>query len=103
VNSLALVSLTRMTNRSWQQMTVQGGQASFDVSPGRYTVQVSAGGYEKAVEDIDVIGIGGANRFYRNEAGSGEGPSGWNGARAAGIGAESAERAGQGTGSAARG
>jgi tetratricopeptide (TPR) repeat protein len=64
VNSLALVTLTRMTNLSWQQMTAQGGQASFDVSPGRYTVQVSAGGYEKAVEDIDVIGIGGGESVY---------------------------------------
>src|SRR5215468_5651711 len=64
VGSLALVTLTRMTNLAWQQMTAQGGQASFDVSPGRYTVQVSAGGYEKAVEDIDVLGIGGGESVY---------------------------------------
>lgn len=64
VDTLALVTLTRMTTLAWQQATAQAGQASFDVSPGRYSVQVSAGGYEKATEDIDVIGIGGGESVY---------------------------------------
>jgi tetratricopeptide (TPR) repeat protein len=60
INSLALVTVTRMANQYWQQMTAQGGQASFDnISSGRYTVQVVAGGYEKAVEEVEIVGGGG--------------------------------------------
>jgi tetratricopeptide (TPR) repeat protein len=60
INSLALVTVTRMANQYWQQMTAQGGQASFDdVSPGRYTIQVVADGHEKAVEEVEIVGDGG--------------------------------------------
>ena len=54
IKSLALVTVTRMANQYWQQMTAQAGQASFDgISPGRYTVQAIAAGYETAVEELD--------------------------------------------------
>lgn len=60
ISQLALVSVTRMTNQAWQQMMAQASQASFDnVASGRYTVQVIAAGYKKAVEDVEVIGSGG--------------------------------------------
>ena len=46
INSQTLVTVTRMANQYWQQMTAQGGQASFDdISPGRYTVQAIAAGW----------------------------------------------------------
>jgi len=65
ISQLALVTVTRMANQYWQQMTAQAGQASFDrVAPGRYTVQVVAPGYEKAVEDVEVIGAGGSETVY---------------------------------------
>jgi len=60
INGLALVTVTRMANQYWQQMTTQGGRASFDdISPGRYTVQTIAAGYEKAVEELEIVGGGG--------------------------------------------
>ena len=60
INSLALVTVTRMANQYWQQTTAQGGQASFDnVSSGRYSVQVVAAGYEKAIEEVEIVGGGG--------------------------------------------
>jgi tetratricopeptide (TPR) repeat protein len=60
INSQALVTVTRMANQNWQQMTTQGGQASFDdISPGRYTVQAIAAGYEEAVEELEIVGGGG--------------------------------------------
>ncbi len=60
INSLALVTVTRMANQYWQQTTALGGQASFvNISAGRYTVQVVAGGYEKAVEEVEILGGGG--------------------------------------------
>jgi tetratricopeptide (TPR) repeat protein len=65
ISTLALVTMTRTTNQYWQQMTAQGGQASFDnVASGRYTVQVVALGYEKAVEDVEVTGSGGNETVY---------------------------------------
>jgi tetratricopeptide (TPR) repeat protein len=60
INSLALVTVTRMANQYWQQTTAQGGQASFDnISSGRYSVQVVAAGYEKAIEEVEIVGGGG--------------------------------------------
>src|SRR5258707_15659520 len=60
INSQALVTVTRMANQYWQQMTAQGGQASFDdISPGRYAVQAIAAGYEEAVEELEIVGGGG--------------------------------------------
>jgi tetratricopeptide (TPR) repeat protein len=60
VNSLVLVTVTRMANQYWQQKTAEGGQAYFEnLGSGRYSVQVVAGGYEKAVEDIHIVGGGG--------------------------------------------
>src|SRR5437660_352169 len=60
INSLPLVTVTRMANEYWQQTTAQGGQASFDnISSGRYTVQVVAAGYEKAIEEVEIVGGGG--------------------------------------------
>jgi hypothetical protein len=60
IKSQALVTVTRMANQYWQQMTAQGGQASFDdISPGRYTVQAIAVGYEEAVEELEIVGGGG--------------------------------------------
>jgi tetratricopeptide (TPR) repeat protein len=60
INGLALVTVTRMANQDRQQMTAQGGQASFDdISPGRYTVQAIAAGYEQAVEELEIVGGGG--------------------------------------------
>jgi Tfp pilus assembly protein PilF len=65
ISSLTLVTLTRMTNQYWQQMTAQGGQASFDnVASGRYSIQVIAGGYEKAIEDVEIVGGGGGEIAY---------------------------------------
>jgi tetratricopeptide (TPR) repeat protein len=65
ISQLALVTLTQMTNQYWQQMTAHSGQASFDnVASGRYTVQVVAPGYEKAVEDVEVMGSGGSETVY---------------------------------------
>jgi len=65
VSQLALVSVTRITDQYWQQMLAQAGQASFDnVTSGRYIVQVVAAGYEKAVEDVDVIGSEGKETVF---------------------------------------
>jgi len=65
ISELALVTVTRMANEYWQQLVAQGGQASFDnVKPGRYSVQVVAPGYDKAVEDVEVIGSGGGENVY---------------------------------------
>jgi tetratricopeptide (TPR) repeat protein len=65
IGQLALVTVTRTANQYWQQLMAQGGQASFDnVAPGRYSVQVVAPGYEKAVENVDVIGSGGGEIVY---------------------------------------
>ena len=65
ISQLALVTVTRTANQYWQQLMAQGGQASFDnVAPGRYSVQVVAPGYEKAVENVDVIGSGGGEIVY---------------------------------------
>jgi tetratricopeptide (TPR) repeat protein len=76
VSELALVTVARMANEYWQQLVAQGGQASFDnVKPGRYSVQVVAPGYDKAVEDVDVIGAGGGENVYvvlRPESSGGE-------------------------------
>jgi tetratricopeptide (TPR) repeat protein len=60
INSLALVTVSQMANQNWRQLMAQDGQASFDnISPGRYTVQVVAPGYEKTVEDVEIVGGGG--------------------------------------------
>ena len=65
VSQLALVSVTRITDQYWQQMLAQSGQASFDnIASGRYIVQVVAAGYEKAVEDVDVIGSEGRETVF---------------------------------------
>jgi tetratricopeptide (TPR) repeat protein len=65
IGALTLVTVTRTATQYMQQMSVQGGQASFDnILPGRYTVQLIAPGYEKSVEDIDVIGGGGGENVY---------------------------------------
>src|SRR5467141_4457194 len=65
VSQLALVSVIRITDQYWQQMLAQAGQASFDnVASGRYIVQVVAAGYEKAVEDVDVIGSEGRETVF---------------------------------------
>ncbi len=65
LGQMALVTVTRISNQYWQQMTAQAGRASFDnVVSGRYTVQVVAPGYERAVEDVDVIGSGGSEPVY---------------------------------------
>jgi len=62
---MALVTVTKMSNQYWKQMTAQAGRASFDnVASGRYTVQVVAPGYVKAVEDVDVLGSGGSELVY---------------------------------------
>jgi tetratricopeptide (TPR) repeat protein len=65
ISQMALVTVTRMTSQYWQQMTAQAGRATFDnVASGRYTVQVVVPGFEKAVEDVDVIGGGGSETVY---------------------------------------
>jgi tetratricopeptide (TPR) repeat protein len=65
ISQMVLVTVTKMTNQYWQQITAQAGRASFDnVATGRYTVQVVAPGYEKAVEDVDVTGAGGSEPVY---------------------------------------
>jgi len=65
ISQMVLVTVTKMTNQYWQQITAQAGRASFDnVATGRYTVQVIAPGYEKAVEDVDVTGAGGSEPVY---------------------------------------
>jgi hypothetical protein len=62
---MSLVTVTKMSNQYWQQMTCQAGRAYFDnIVSGRYTVQVVAPGYVKAVEDVDVIGSGGSEPVY---------------------------------------
>jgi len=65
ISQMALVTVTKMSNQYWKQMTAQAGRASFDnVASGRYTVQVVAPGYVKAVEDVDVLGSGGSELVY---------------------------------------
>ena len=65
ISQMALVTVTKMSNQYWRQITAQAGRASFDnVASGRYTVQVVAPGYVKAVEDVDVIGSGGSELIY---------------------------------------
>lgn len=65
VSTLAMVTLTRMANQYWQQMTAQGGQANFDnVMAGRYSVQVIAAGYQDAMEEVDIVGGGGGESVY---------------------------------------
>jgi tetratricopeptide (TPR) repeat protein len=60
INSQAIVTVTRMANQYWEQMAAQGGQASFDdISPGRYSVQAIAAGYQEAVEELEIVGGGG--------------------------------------------
>src|SRR5882724_8816432 len=76
ISQMALVTVTKMSNQYWRQITAQAGRASFDnVASGRYTVQVVAPGYVKAVEDVDVIGSGGSESVYvtlRHESPGGE-------------------------------
>jgi Flp pilus assembly protein TadD len=65
VDSLALVTLTRTATQAWQQMTAQGGQATFDhVLSGRYTLQVVAGGYDRSVTEVEIVGGGGGETAY---------------------------------------
>src|SRR6266403_5899487 len=65
ISQMALVTAPKMSNQYWRQITAQAGRASFDnVASGRYTVQVVAPGYVKAVEDVDVIGSGGSELIY---------------------------------------
>jgi predicted Zn-dependent protease len=65
ISQLAVVTLMRTMTQYLQQTTAQGGEASFNsVSSGRYTVQVVAPGYEKSVEDIQVMGGGGSETVY---------------------------------------
>jgi tetratricopeptide (TPR) repeat protein len=60
INSQALVTVSQMANQNWRQLMAQDGQASFDdISPGRYTVQAIAAGYEEAVEELEILGGGG--------------------------------------------
>src|SRR6267142_2261928 len=65
ISQMALVTVTRVTNQYWQQATALAGKASFDnVASGRYTVQVIAPGYERAVEDVQVMGAGGSETVF---------------------------------------
>src|SRR6267143_5843631 len=49
ISQMALVTVTKMSNQYWRQITAQAGRASFDnVASGRYTVQVVAPGYVRA-------------------------------------------------------
>jgi Flp pilus assembly protein TadD len=65
VDTLALVTLTRTATQAWQQMTAQGGQATFDrVFSGRYTLQVVAGGYDRSVTELEIVGGGGGESAY---------------------------------------
>ncbi len=65
ISQMALVSVTRITDQYWQQMLAQAGQASFEnVASGRYIVQVVAAGYEKAVEDVVVMGSEGRETVF---------------------------------------
>lgn len=65
ISPMALIRVTRATTQYMQQVTAQGGQATFDnMMSGRYTVEVIAAGYEKSVEDINVIGAGGGENVY---------------------------------------
>src|SRR6266403_1041087 len=65
ISQMALVTVTKMSNQYWRQITAQAGRASFDnVASGRYTVQVVAPGSVKADEDVDVIGSGGSESVY---------------------------------------
>ena len=65
LGSMALVTLTHMASQSWRQRTVEGGRAVFEnVSSGRYSVQVTAGGYARATEEIDFVGGGGGETLY---------------------------------------
>jgi tetratricopeptide (TPR) repeat protein len=65
ISQMAVVTVTRITNTYWQQLTTQAGRASFDnVATGRYTIQVVVPGYQKAVEEVEVSGIGGSEPVY---------------------------------------
>jgi len=65
VSSMALVTLTHVSSQSWQQRTAEGGRAVFEnVSSGRYSVQVTAGGYARAMEEIEIVGGGGGETLY---------------------------------------
>ena len=62
---MALITVTRAATQYMQQVTVQGGQATFDnMLSGIYTVEVIAAGYEKSSEEINVIGGGGGENVY---------------------------------------
>lgn len=79
ISSMVLIKVTRAATQYMQQVTAQGGQATFDnMLSGRYTVEVIAAGYEKSVEDIDVIGGGGGENVYvtlkPESAGGGKAP-----------------------------
>jgi thioredoxin-like negative regulator of GroEL len=65
ISPMALVKVTRAATQYMQQVTIQGGQATFDnMMSGKYTLEVIAAGYEKSVEDINVIGAGGGENVY---------------------------------------
>lgn len=65
VGTMALVTLTRVASQYWQQQTAEGGRAVFEnVSSGRYSVQVTAGGYARATEEIEIVGGGGGETLY---------------------------------------
>ncbi|HSC45162.1 MAG TPA: tetratricopeptide repeat protein [Candidatus Acidoferrum sp.] len=65
VGTMALVTVTRVASQYWQQKTAEGGRAVFEnVSSGRYSVQVTAGGYARATEEIDFVGGGGGEAVY---------------------------------------
>ena len=62
---MALITVTRAATQYMQQVTVQGGQATFDnMMSGRYTIEVIAAGYAKSSEEINVIGGGGGENVY---------------------------------------
>jgi len=62
---MALVTLTRVSSQSWQQRTADGGRAVFEnVSSGRDSVQVTARGYARATEEIEIVGGGGGETLY---------------------------------------
>jgi Flp pilus assembly protein TadD len=65
ISPLALITVTRAATQYMQQVTVQGGQATFDnMMSGQYTIEVIAAGYEKSSEEINVIGGGGGENVY---------------------------------------
>lgn len=55
IDVMAVVTLSTIQGGTYQEHSTMGGQAEFQgLTPTRYSVQVEAPGYEKAVQDVDV-------------------------------------------------